>query len=848
MREAVTPDALSYHMKHMSSAARIAAFAAVLAMCLAAAPMSTGLQSGRAAGPVAAVRAALAQGDLPAARSAAAAATGAEAELGSALVDLFVGRESQARERLMPLARANPLGEAALELGLLELRQGNRAESARWLNPLAAVRQFSTPDDYLRLARAARGIREFFLANDAFQRVAEVPRADIQTAWADLFLVRHQVGDAATSYRSALEADARWVPAHLGMARALANDDPGAAAEALEAARKIAPDHPDVWLMTAERRLADEDFEGALEALDRVAAVRAGSIEEASLRAAVAYADRRLDEVEPLIARATAIYPASALAFRLVGQEAARDYRFDDAAGYARRGVERDPDDADAQAELGLYLLRSGEESDARVALEWSYSLDKSDPLTVNLLRMLDSLDGFTRVEQGDLVFRFDPKEAAVLGPYALPLGQEAYETFVRRYGFTPKGPILIEVFPVHDDFAVRTLGLPGLVGALGACFGRVIAMDSPQARPPGTFSWHATLWHEMAHVFTLQLSDYRVPRWLTEGISGYEEHRRQPAWGRELNLEFAHVLAQGKTFGVKRLPEAFKRPETLSLGYFEASLVVEHLVDQHGDEGLRRLLGAYADGATDEDAFGKAFGTTIDAADASFKTFVDARYGPLARAMAEPASRIAPDDLPALRARAEAARENFSSQVAYGQALFRMGDFDRAIEPLELAARLAPQASGDGSPRALLAQIFEKRGDLSRARREWRLLLEHDHTNVAAARRLAALSEEPGSEEDLEYGLRLTADLDPFDADSHARLGRLLFDRGRHAEALVEFEVALALGPANLAEAHADAGEALLKLGRREEARREALAALRVAPTYARAQDLLLLAIGKQE
>ena len=170
-------------------------------------------------------------------------------------------------------------------------------------------------------------------------------------------------------------------------------------------------------------------------------------------------------------------------------------------------------------------------------------------------------------VPHGEMIFKFDPGEAAVLAPYALPLAQEAYDAFVKRYGFTPKGPILIEVFPVHDDFAVRTLGLPGLVGALGACFGRVIAMDSPQARqPPGTFSWHATLWHEIAHVFTLQLSDYRVPRWLTEGVSGYEEHRRHPAWGRELTLEYAHALSRGGTFGVKKLPEGFKRPETSSI------------------------------------------------------------------------------------------------------------------------------------------------------------------------------------------------------------------------------------------------------------------------------------------
>ena len=39
------------------------------------------------------------------------------------------------------------------------------------------------------------------------------------------------------------------------------------------------------------------------------------------------------------------------------------------------------------------------------------------------------------------------------------------------------------------------------MIGALGACFGRVVTMDSPKARPPGEFQWEATLWHELAHV-----------------------------------------------------------------------------------------------------------------------------------------------------------------------------------------------------------------------------------------------------------------------------------------------------------------------------------------------------------
>ena len=155
-------------------------------------------------------------------------------------------------------------------------------------------------------------------------------------------------------------------------------------------------------------------------------------------------------------------------------------------------------------------------------------------------------------MRDGDLVLKFDPNETRVLREYAVPLAQEALKKMSATYQFTPKGPILIEIFPVHDDFAVRNLGLPGLVGALGACFGRVVSMDSPRAKPPGTFSWQATLWHELAHVITLQMSNQRVPRWLTEGVSVYEEGREKPSWRSEMEVPFALALERDQVLKLR--------------------------------------------------------------------------------------------------------------------------------------------------------------------------------------------------------------------------------------------------------------------------------------------------------
>ncbi len=103
-------------------------------------------------------------------------------------------------------------------------------------------------------------------------------------------------------------------------------------------------------------------------------------------------------------------------------------------------------------------------------------------------------------------------------------------ESCIRRLRLTEKkykmklpGPVQLEVYPDHEDFAVRTMGMPGL-GALGVTFGEVVAMDSPSGRKPGDFNWGATLWHEMSHVFILSATNYRVPRWFTEGLAVHEE------------------------------------------------------------------------------------------------------------------------------------------------------------------------------------------------------------------------------------------------------------------------------------------------------------------------------------
>jgi Tfp pilus assembly protein PilF len=82
---------------------------------------------------------------------------------------------------------------------------------------------------------------------------------------------------------------------------------------------------------------------------------------------------------------------------------------------------------------------------------------------------------------------------------------------------------------------------------------------------------------------------------------------------------------------------------------------------------------------------------------------------------------------------------------------------------------------------------------------------------------------------------------LDPFDADAHATLGRLAMQRNEADAAAREFRTVIALGPVDRAAAYTDLAESYFKEGKRADAKKQTLAALEIAPTYERAQELLL-------
>jgi tetratricopeptide (TPR) repeat protein len=834
-------------MQRLSRPARFA-FVVVLAVCVAATGSAVGSTQGEFARSAAT---AIAHGKRAEAERLATSRGASDPAAAAVLGRLAAnrGKYKDAAALLEPVAARDPGGDAALELALLYLGIGRASDATTLLT--AILRQANTASDpavLLRTARAARALNRPRDANGLF-RDAERAGADpaiVETEWGELFLEKHQVTEALKSFQAALTADPAWAPAHAGLARVLEDEDPPKAALAAEKAISIDPELADAHLLLADLHLdADRDAEATAE-IDKVLAVNPGDPAAHARRAAMAYVKDDKATFEREMAAALDTDPAYGEGYRIAGQLAASHYRFEEAAALAGKAAALDPSNSRAAGDLGMHLLRTGDEATARKELERSFRADPYNLIVFNLLKMLDKLDQFAVERDGDLVVKMHREEAPVLKEYALPLAKEALKTLSARYNFTPTGPIYVEVFPDHDDFAVRNLGLPGMIGALGACFGHVVTMDSPKARPPGTFSWEATLWHELTHVITLQMSKQRIPRWLTEGISVYEEGRQRPEWGRDMEVTFARAMDKGKVLKLRDLNAGFTRPDTISLAYYEASLLVDHIVTTRGQAALNSLVRSFGDGLDSDAALKRVLNVDFDGLQTTFTKALDDKFGTMRHALHDVDTPVDAASLDALKAAAAAKPESYIAQLALGEALAKNND-PSAFAPLQRASVLVPNAIGDESPHAIMAALAEKLNDRPRALREYEALLASDHTNVEAARKLWTLAETAGDERLMTLAVTRIVSLDPFDATAHTSWGRMALKKRDAPVATREFRAALQTGAPDKAAAHCDLGESYLLAGNRADAKREALAALEIAPSFERAQELLLNAVGGQ-
>jgi hypothetical protein len=240
-------------------------------------------------------------------------------------------------------------------------------------------------------------------------------------------------------------------------------------------------------------------------------------------------------------------------------------------------------------------------------------------------MNLRDRLSKFSILRQGNLLVRMEAQEAQVYGQQVLDLLTEAQTVLCERYEVKAEAPIVVEIFPNQQDFAIRTFGLPGGDGFLGVCFGRVITANSPASQGASPANWKSVLWHEFCHVVTLEKTNNRMPRWLSEGISVYEERQRDPRWGQQMTPTFRQMILGDDLVPISQLSSAFltaKSPMHLQLAYFQSSLAVEFILERYGLETLKKILVDLGAGIPINESLNR-YSESLDNLDAEFVAYV---------------------------------------------------------------------------------------------------------------------------------------------------------------------------------------------------------------------------------
>jgi cellulose synthase operon protein C len=693
-------------------------------------------------------------------------------------------------------------------------KHGHRAEARRCFEELT---QFRNP--YLR-AEGYWGLGRYEDANDEFRVAVAQSEKDAyyRVRWGRLLHERFNDADAEDLFKEALQLDSKSAQAYVGLALVSADGFDGKAIEWTAKALELDPRLLEAHELMANLVLEDSDTQQAIQQADEAIDISPEALDAMAIHAAVeVLADRSPDE---WFAKIRKVNPTYGRAWALVADHLVLNYRYQDAIGYYREAVELDPQLWSAHSELGINLMRLGEDEQARQQLELCYDHDYRNAATVNSLRLLDSYKNFVTIKDPGIILKLHKNEATLLGPYLEAQVRRDIADYEKKYQMKLPGPVQVEVYPDHEDFAVRAMGMPGL-GALGVTFGEVVAMDSPSGREPGSFSWASTLRHEMSHVFILTATNNRVPRWFTEGLAVHEESEDPAGWGDRLTPEVLIAVRDRKLLPVEELDQGFVRPVypgQVIVSYFQAGQICDFISSRWGDGKLLRMAHSFAQHENTGEVIRQELGMTSQAFDKQFQDWLNMRVGQTAANLGEWRKLMTRlDELAKSGQYDELLREGGEARRAYPEYVYAGNAYQFLAE--------ADLAKKDQKAAAATLTAYEQMGGLSPV-----LLKE-----------LASLEENLGEPQKAAATLDRINYIDPMDEDLHRHIGNLWFAERNYSGAIREYTAVAAMHPLDVASSQFNLARAYFASGEKSEAKEHLLTSLESAPDYRPAQKLLL-------
>jgi tetratricopeptide (TPR) repeat protein len=575
-------------------------------------------------------------------------------------------------------------------------------------------------------------------------------------AVAEFYLAHNNSKEAVKEVRAALASnprDARALDLMGKIALEAYNFD--GADEAISALREVDPNSVVADLLEARNLLLQRRPWDAEMPLNRVLSRQPRRVEALALLASARSLQLRDDEAKALLAEIEQIDPGNASAYFELAEQLSAMRQYPRAEAMYRVAIERAPWWTLPRNGLGLLLTQSGDEDEARVVLRDAYELDPYNARTLNYLTLLDQLAEFERIETEHFIILFNKEKDPIIGEVFAERLEEMHADVVTAFKHKPAVKTIVEVFPTHAGFSVRTTGAPW-IGTVGASTGRVIALVAPrrEGKTLGPFNWLQVMRHEYVHTVTLSMTENRVPHWMTEGLAVLEE-RTPMRWDWVPMLH--HAVTKDELFTMEGLTWGFvrpRRPNDRQLAYAQSFWTCHFIEERWGRDAILAMLEHFRAGKTESQVLRDVL-----------KIEPDSFYRDFVAWTKQQVAGWGYDDETSLK---------FKQLRERGEALIKQRKYAEAIEVWNEARKLRPV---DALPHQRLAGLY-----LSREVNQPDKALEHLRTLNAAelkdnryAKRMARLLRDTGKLDEARGVLEQAVLIEPYDVEAH----RLLRDVG---------------------------------------------------------------------
>lgn len=767
---------------------------------------------------------------------------------------LTTGKYAEAQETYHAAIKRYPTSLTLRMMGIEAMQlAGSQDEASQAKNQMMVLMQsapsrYASRDNMVAMGRYfamrgedARQILELF-----FDRVRDSdPRhLEAHLATAELALSKNDYKVAADTLSQAVEISPDDPDVHYLLARAWETSDAQKANASLARALELNPNHIPSLLMTADAAIDREQYEAATMTLREVLKINPHQQEAWALMAVLAHLRGDFDVEEKMRKAALSTWGQNPRVDYLIGKKLSQKYRFEEGAAYQRRAMEFDSGFMPARLQLAQDMLRLGYDE---IGWELARQVANDDPynaVAINLMNLNGRIDSFRVLQEDDIHVRMESGEADIYGDAVLELLKQAKQELCEKYEVEPRAPIVVEIFPQQKDFAIRTFGLPGGAGFLGVCFGRVITANSPASQGESPSNWKSVLWHEFCHVVTLEKTKNRMPRWLSEGISVYEERQRDPAWGESITPIYREMMLGEALTPVSQLSAAFLNPPSpihLQFAYYESSLVVEYLIERHGLESLKRILDDLGEGLVINDALARNVGSLEK---------LDVEFAEYAREIAESFGKEAEwsrEGMPKepseqdLLAWVEQHPSSYWGLRGLAEVYVRSDRLDEAKETLEKLRDLGCVTGESGDPLMRLASVYRQLGETEKEREALEEFITLSCDSLPALRRLIEIASEESQWESVAMYSEQILAINPLLPEGHQTLSEAAEKLDRPSVAVRALDALSQMDPVDPAGVDFRLARAFHELDDTDRAKQYVLRALEEAPRYRDAHRLLL-------